>query len=360
MKIVSLFCGAGGLDLGFKQAGFDIVWANDFDKNSTITYAQNFGDHVVHGDISKIDSSDIPDCDGIIGGPPCQGFSVAGKMSPNDPRSKLVSEFIRVVRDKKPKFFVMENVPNLVTNEKFSTLKDCIIKEFQDLGYNVCLEILNSKNYGAPQARERAIFIGTSIKLPLIPEIMFPEKINDEVSVREALLSIPYETRISKGFCNAKIVPAKSPVLRRSPYAGMLFNGQGRPLDLDRPSLTLTASMGGNKTPFIDEKYLNCESKSCWVESYHKGLMNGGKAATEAPKFLRRITVIEAMILQSFPLSHKLHGSQCSQYKQIGNSVPPKMSFALASSIKNCFEAEGIFKLTKRGVPKHHEQLAFV
>lgn len=335
MRIVSLFSGAGGLDLGFKQAGFEIIWANDFDKNSTITYAQNFGDHVVHGDISKIESSMIPECDGVIGGPPCQGFSVAGKMNPSDPRSKLIWEFIRVVKDKKPKFFVMENVPNLVINEKFSSLKNCIIQKFEALGYSVAVEILNSKHYGAPQARERAIFIGTSTKLPIIPEALFPKKTEDEVSVREALLQVPYEVRISKGFCNAKIVPAKAPVLRKSPYAGMLFNGQGRPLDLDKPSLTLTASMGGNKTPFIDERHLNSLSKKCWVYNYHNDLMKGEKPQQEAPKHLRRITVVEAMILQSFPISHKFYGSQCSQYRQIGNSVPPKMSFAIASAMAN-------------------------
>ena len=360
MKIVSLFCGAGGLDLGFKQAGFDIIWANDFDKNSTITYAQNFGDHVVHGDISKISSDSIPDCDGVIGGPPCQGFSVAGRMNPNDPRSKLVWEFIRVVKDKKPKFFVMENVPNLVINEKFASLRECIIQEFESLGYNVAVDILNSKDYGAPQARERAIFIGTSKKLPIIPEVLYPEKTSQELSVREALLKVPYEVRISKGFCNAKIVPAKSPVLRKSPYAGMLFNGQGRPLDIEKPSLTLTASMGGYKTPFIDELHLNGESAECWVKGYHENLMKGKEPVTEAPKYLRRITVIEAMILQSFPLSHKLYGSQCSQYKQIGNSVPPKMSRAIAESILKNFEDQNIFTDLKRVPPKHHEQLAFV
>lgn len=337
VKIVSLFCGAGGLDFGFKQAGFDIVWANDFDKNATLSYKENFGPHVIHGDISQIKSADIPDCDGIIGGPPCQGFSVAGKMNDEDPRSQLVWEYIRVVNDKKPKFFVMENVPNLVVNDKFSVLKDTILEKFESLGYYVSVKILNSKDFGAPQARERAIFIGVRKDLKIYPEFLYPDDHEEEVSVREALLSIPRETRISKGFCNAKIVPAKAPVLRKSAYAGMLFNGQGRPLNLDKPSITLTASMGGNKTPFIDENDLNGESTNSWVADYHTHLMKGGQAYTEVPSYLRRITVVEALILQSFPLTHKLVGSQCSQYKQIGNSVPPKLSFAIAKSIKEKF-----------------------
>lgn len=108
LKGVSLFAGAGGMDVGFREAGIEIVWANELDKSAVETYKKNFGDHIIQGDIAEIPSSEIPDCDVVFGGPPCQGFSVAGKMCSKAPRSQLIWEFMRVVKDKKPKVFVME------------------------------------------------------------------------------------------------------------------------------------------------------------------------------------------------------------------------------------------------------------
>lgn len=335
LKGISLFSGAGGMDVGFREAGIDIVWANELDKSAVSTYRKNFGDHIVQGDISKISSSDIPDCDIVFGGPPCQGFSVAGKMDLDDPRSKLIWEFLRIVKDKKPKVFVMENVKNLAINDKFKSIRDHLLESFDVAGYETKVRVLNSKEFGVPQARERAIFIGVEKGLGINVADMFPVGNPEiEVTVRDVLSSLPEPgKRGNSEKCNAKIVPAKSPVMRKSPYAGMLFNGQGRPLDLDRPSVTMTASMGGNKTPFVDENFLKNKSNSNWVEEYHESLMKGGKPLSDVPDFLRRITVFESAILQSFPEDFEFVGSQCSQYKQIGNAVPPKFAFEISRKI---------------------------
>lgn len=335
LKGVSLFSGAGGMDVGFKEAGIDIIWANELDEKAAKTYQNNFGDHMVVGDIRDIPSADIPACDIIFGGPPCQGFSVAGKMNTGDPRSQLIWEFLRVVKDKKPKAFVLENVKNLAINDRFADIRTKLIKSFKSIGYEVELNVLNSKDFGVPQARERAIFIGVEKKLNIDPASLFPQgRGNLEVSVRAALAHLPEPgEKGNSEKCNAKIVPAKNPVMRKSPYAGMLFNGQGRPLDLDRPAITMTASMGGNKTPFIDVRLLKNQAKENWVVQYHRHLSEGGKPEKEAPPFLRRITVLESAILQSFPPDYIFEGSQCSKYRQIGNAVPPKLAQAISEKL---------------------------
>ncbi|MDO5759916.1 MAG: DNA cytosine methyltransferase [Bacteroidota bacterium] len=161
MKVVSLFSGAGGMDLGFKNAGFDIIWANDFFKEAVETYKKNIGDHIVLGDITKISSGDIPDgADVIIGGFPCQGFSIANiKRSMEDKRNFLYKEMLRIIKDKLPKYFVAENVKGLISMENGGVIK-MIIKDFENLGYKVDYKILNAAEYGIPQMRERVLIIG--------------------------------------------------------------------------------------------------------------------------------------------------------------------------------------------------------
>ena len=335
LKGISLFTGAGGMGIGFKNAGVNIIWANELDKFAVQTYKKNFGNDVIEGDISKISSDEIPNCDIVFGGPSCQGFSVAGKMCSKDPRSQLVWEFVRVVRDKRPKVFVMENVKNLAKNERFKEVREDLIQTFRQSGYDTDVKVLNSKEFGVPQTRERAIFIGVKKNLKISVSSLFPKgNPHLEVTVRDVIenLPAPGENGHSEK-CNAKIVPAKHPVMRKSPYAGMLFNGQGRPLDIDRPAITMTASMGGNKTPFIDERFLRNKSDRNWVEEYHEKLQNGESPLKEVPVFLRRITTFESSLLQSFPENYIFVGSQCGKYKQIGNAVPPKLAQAISQQI---------------------------
>ena len=163
-KLVSLFSGAGGMDLGFINAGFEIIWANDFFEDAVNSYRKNIGRHMVHGDITKISSNDIPDgADVIIGGFPCQGFSVANtKRSMEDKRNFLYKEMLRIIGDKRPKFFVAENVKGLLSMEKGKVI-EMIKHDFEDLGYKVDARLLNAAEYGVPQARERVVIIGNRI-----------------------------------------------------------------------------------------------------------------------------------------------------------------------------------------------------
>ena len=164
LKVVSLFSGAGGMDLGFINAGFQIIWANDLFEEAIDSCRTNIGKHAIYGDITKISSNDIPDgADVIIGGFPCQGFSVANnRRSMEDKRNFLYKEMLRVIRDKKPKFFVAENVKGLLSMDDGKVFK-MIKADFESLGYNVDARVLNAAEYGVPQARERVIIIGNSI-----------------------------------------------------------------------------------------------------------------------------------------------------------------------------------------------------
>jgi len=163
-RVISLFSGAGGMDLGFINAGFDIVWANDFFKEAVESYKKNVDDRIVYGDITKIASSEMPDdIDLVIGGFPCQGFSIANtKRSMKDERNFLYKEMLRVIDDKNPKFFVAENVKGILSMKKGKVF-EMIKKDFKKLGYNVDARLLNAAEYGVPQARERVVIIGNRI-----------------------------------------------------------------------------------------------------------------------------------------------------------------------------------------------------
>lgn len=333
---ISLFCGAGGMDVGFQKIGFKVCWANDVDKDAYATYKTNFGDHVVHGDITTLLSQlkEHQNVDCLFGGPPCQGFSVAGNMNPNDERSKLVMSYMDAVKIVNPKLFVMENVKSLGTLAKFQGIRDELYRQAHNMGYQTELLILNAKDYGVPQSRERMFLIG-------FKEKTFSGSLKDYLhhfqsqskTVREIISPLgPAGNPKNSKVVNAKITIAKSPVLRKSAYAGMLFNGQGRPLHPDTYANTLHASMGGNRTPIIDEEQLYNNALS-WVEEYHQHLMNNGKPYEQktVPSRLRRMTIDEAHLLQTFPEDFKFIGKQSSVFKQIGNAVPCKLAEAVAA-----------------------------
>jgi DNA (cytosine-5)-methyltransferase 1 len=332
-NIISLYSGAGGLDLGFHFAGFNTVWANDIDKFATQTYQELFPNHLVTtGNLIDQTLPERNDIDLVIGGPPCQGFSVAGKMDPNDPRSKHVWNFLGVVDKFAPRGFVMENVKSLAINSRWQGLRDSLIKEAEKMGYRTKLVLLNASHFGVPQARERMFLIG-------FRESEFHNPItttrNNPVKLKEVLSELPtYGEAGNDSICTAKITPAKTPILRKSPFAGMLFNGQGRPLNLDMPALTLPASMGGNRTPILDQQALENGNANSWVIEYHQYLLKGGIPYTEVPESLRRLTVEEAMAIQTFPNDMKFHGTQTTRYRQIGNAVPPVLAYHVALAIR--------------------------
>ncbi len=357
MKAVSLFSGAGGLDVGFQKAGIDIVWANDFDKDACETYKLNIGDHIHCGDINNLKESLYKSADNIdlvFGGPPCQGFSVAGKMDPHDPRSKHIWTFAEIVEKLCPKAFVMENVKALGKLKKWEPLKNELLETFRNAGYIVNYVILNSSEFNVPQARERVFFVGFKGNSKIIPDLMKmmePYKV-ESPTVREALSVLDRAgTGNNKNIAKAKITITPNPIMRKSPYAGMLFNGLGRPVKIDGFCATLPATMGGNKTPIIDEKALY-EGKKNWIESYHKKIMNGGNPLPYqvAPKRLRRLTIQEAMIIQSFPVDYNFVGSQSSVFKQIGNAVPCNLAYAVASMVLDSLSNEKIEALADQPV----------
>lgn len=340
MKAISLFSGAGGMDVGFKKAGFNAIAANELDKFACQTYKANHPNcNLVEGDINTLGQKllDLENIDVIFGGPPCQGFSVAGKMDPQDPRSKLIFSFCDFIEQIKPKAFVMENVKALGTLSKFESVRIHLLSRFEKAGYSVATHILNSKDYGVPQARERVFFIGVIKEIGTVNKASFKKHQKTAPTLREVLtpLGMPGSQRNSR-VCNAKITLASKPILRRSPYAGMLFNGQGRPLNPDGWASTLPASMGGNRTPIIDNNHLYLGKKP-WVEDYHRSLMDGVELQIkrQVPAYLRRLTVNEAALLQTFPEDYIWCGPNSKVYSQIGNAVPCKLAYVVAKCLKD-------------------------
>jgi DNA (cytosine-5)-methyltransferase 1 len=340
---VSLFTGAGGLDIGFGQAGFGTVWANELNPDACATFDLHHGAGVVRCGsldeyVDELDHLESPDV--LIGGPPCQGFSVAGYMDLNDPRSELVFAYMDVLRRLKPKAFVLENVKALATLAKFRPIRERLLREARDGGYDADLFIVRASDYGVPQARERMLIVGfqngqaADFFSHLKTQREAAPKLRDAIS-HLGRAGSPTNARV----CRAKVTIAKRPVLRSSPYAGMLFNGQGRPLDLDGYASTLPASMGGNRTPIIDEEQLYGDGDA-WVVGYHARLIAGGKPLRQkfAPSRLRRLTIDEAATIQTFPAKYEFVGRSSSIFAQIGNAVPCELARRVGESIKAVLE----------------------
>ena len=186
MKLVSFFAGAGGLDLGFKKAGFDLIWANEFDKEIWETYEKNHPETILdRRSIVDIDEDEVPECDGIVGGPPCQSWSEAGSLRGiKDKRGQLFFEFIRILKAKQPKFFLAENVSGMLLvrhKEALQNIKDL----FQEAGYNLSFNMLNASDYNVPQDRQRVFFIG--IRKDLDFKFEFPTKTFSKITLKEAI-----------------------------------------------------------------------------------------------------------------------------------------------------------------------------
>lgn len=299
MKIVSLFSGAGGLDLGFKLAGHEIIWANDLYEDAVKTYKINIGDHIICKDIKDIPDNAIPDCDIVIGGFPCQGFSVANtKRNESDSRNELYKELIRVIRAKKPKFFLAENVKGLINFCKGKIFK-MILSDFESLGYNVKYKLVNAANYGVPQKRERVIIVGTRKDVTSIYE--FPEETNSQIPSSEK------KPWVTVGEALANIPDPDSPNdLKNHEYSHykLLFNGYigHRTIDPNQPAPTVTA----------------------------RGDEKGGVVVLHHPNNKRRMSCRELAAVQSFPLDYEFYGTRSSVYRQIGNAVPPLLAKAFA------------------------------
>jgi len=350
-KAISLFTGAGGMDVGFSRAGFQVVWANEINKDACETYRLNHGGEIECGDVRQyLDKlSSFKDIDLVFGGPPCQGFSVAGKMDPNDERSKLIFTFMDVVEKVNPSVFVMENVKALAVLEKWEPIRMSLFNRARELGYEFAqISVLNATEYGVPQKRERMFFIGIKRAKKLATSFTGFQSYLDRYKktaspIRKLFYEIgPIGSPTNRMVCKAKITLAREPIMRKSAYAGMLFNGAGRPIDADGYSNTLPASMGGNRTPIIDENQI-FNNASNWVETYHNALIEGRNPAEFVPpRHLRRITVEEAARIQTFPADYKFSGRQNSIYSQIGNAVPCELAYSVASALQDALADENL------------------
>lgn len=350
IKAISLFSGAGGMDIGFENAGIQIIFANEIMKEAAETYKANHPNRqIIHNDINNImdKMEEFRGIDLVFGGPPCQGFSVAGKMNPDDKRNQLIMTFLDVVEKVQPKVFIMENVKALGVLEKWESIRKNYLKRAKQLGYHCIPFILNAVEYGVSQKRERVFFIGMKENLDPFFEQNLKKLIEQQKSeapiIKDLLSTLDRAgTEQNPNTCTAKITFAAHPIIRKSPYAGMYFNGQGRPINIDGYSNTLPASMGGNKTPFIDEEYLYGKAKNDWVVDYHKGLLDGSiiPESKNAPSRLRRITIKEAAKIQTFPDNYIFCGNKGKIYTQIGNAVPCKMAEAVAKAVINYLDSK--------------------
>lgn len=350
LTAISLFSGAGGLDVGFESAGFNSVFANEFDHDAAEAWRLNRPSKLnimVEGDIKDhiAELDKYRGVDVLFGGPPCQGFSVAGKMDPSDERSKMVWLFMDAVEKTRPKVFIMENVAALGVLEKWKYVREGIVKRGKKLGYDVSFKVHHTSDYGVPEKRDRVIFVGVKEGIGSVNQ--FYDKLSlyksKPLTAREVILSVGvFGTKNNPQTCTANVSLAKHPVMRRSPYAGMLVNGAGRPIDLDDIAPTLPASMGGNKTPIVDEKALRNPKVPNWFVQYHAGLVSGkiSPMKKNVPTSIRRLTIKECAAIQTFPIGYKFSGRKTKQYKQIGNAVPCRFAEAIAKSVYDAYWSE--------------------
>lgn len=338
LRVASLFAGCGGLDMGFVRAGFELVWANDANRDALATHDELMDSSSVLGRLEEVTWPRPRSADVVVGGPPCQGFSVAGKMNPHDERNSGVWKFFDFVEHMRPQAFVMESVKSLGVSSRWADVRHGLVERARQLRYRTQLIVMNAADFGVPQRRERMFLVGIRSG-----DFEIAAGRQDWISVRKALTDLPAFGAVGNDTpCSARITPAKRPILRSSPYHGaLLFNGSGRPLRLDVPAPTLPASMGGNSTPIIDQAELDTGVEP-WVISYHRRLSRDRPPVAGVPRRLRRITVEEAAVLQSFPIGVPWVGTTCSRFRQIGNAVPPALAHAVAMSLAASMGAHGV------------------
>ncbi len=317
---VSLFCGAGGLDLGFEQAGFKTLWANDYDKDACKTHQNWSKAKVFCGDIAKVDIDTIPSSDIILGGFPCQGFSLSGPRKIDDSRNVLYKHYVEIVKKKQPKIFVGENVKGLLTMADGQII-DAIINEFSECGYDVYYQLVNARDFGVPQDRERVIICGFRKDLHVQNyEIPIPK--NMKMTLREALAGMP-EPKPDE-VCNA-------------PYSSR-FMSRNRKRGWDEVSYTIPAMA----------KQVTLHPGSPDMEKLDKDLWKFGDEG-----ITRRFSWREAAVVQTFPRDIEFEGDIVSKYKQIGNAVPVKLAEYVAThlyALLSIKEGEHIWQVESKQV----------
>ena len=340
-NVLDLFCGCGGLSLGFENAGYNISLGIDMWSDALQTYEKNHSNSkTVCVNLSDILPKEIKkeyldtEVDVIIGGPPCQGFSISGKRDVNDPRNKLYQSFVTFVEYFKPSVFVMENVPNLVAMNE-GRVKDEIIKEFENLGYSVVYKILLASDFGVPQNRKRVFFVGL---LNSVKSFEFPvgKFIDSKVTSMEAISDLP-ENELSNGTAYEHQAKSEYQVKIRHRSKGIYNHQTTKHTDRTKETIALVPD-GGNYKSLPKELQnirrvniawtrLNSAKPSFTIDTGHRHHFHY--------EFNRIPTVREAARIQSFPDTFIFHGSKTAQEKQVGNAVPPFLAEELANKLLN-------------------------
>lgn len=324
MNIVSFFAGAGGLDLGFQNAGFNVIWANEYDKEIWETYQKNHPHTVLDKrSIVNVPSDEVPECDGIIGGPPCQSWSEAGAMKGiEDKRGQLFFDFIRILEAKQPKFFLAENVSGMLLGRHSPALEN--IKELfrnAGIGYELSFEMVNACDYNVPQDRKRVIFVGIRKDLgfkyefqkPNFPKLTLQDAISD---LKENVLPAKTNNKTNGKDC---AIPNHEYM---TGGFSTIFMSRNRVRSWDEQSFTIQA--GGRHAPIHPQA-----PKMKFIEQNIRVFVPG------QDHLYRRLSVRECARIQTFPDDFIFHYDNISAgYKMIGNAVPINLAHFLANTIK--------------------------
>lgn len=329
MKVISLFSGCGGLDLGFEKAGFEIPIANEFDKTIWETFKVNHPKtRLIEGDIRNIKESDFPDeIDGIIGGPPCQSWSEAGALRGiDDARGKLFFEYIRILKDKKPKFFLAENVSGMLANRHSEAVKN-ILQMFKDCGYNVSLTLVNAKDYGVAQERKRVFYIGFREDLNI--DFKFPKGSTEKEEDKITLKDIIWDLKDTAVPTLAKNKHNPEAINNNEYFTGAyspIFMSRNRVKEWNQQAFTVQAS-----------------GRQCQIHpqapKMEKIGLNRCQFVPGKENLYRRMTVREVARVQGFPDDFKfIYTDTDNAYKMIGNAVPVNLAYEVACGIKEALE----------------------
>lgn len=326
MNIISLFSGCGGLDLGFEKAGFNVVVANEFDKNIWETFKVNHPNtKLIEGDIRNIKEEDLPDnVDGIIGGPPCQSWSEAGSLKGiDDDRGKLFYEYIRILKNKQPKFFLAENVSGMLA-DRHSEAVNNILQMFKECGYNVSLTLVNAKNYGVAQERKRVFYIGFRSDLNI--DFVFPKGSTEDDNKKITLRDIIWDLKDSAVPALEKNQHNPDAINNNEYFTGSyspIFMSRNRVKNWDEQAFTVQASGRQCQLHPQAPKMVKIDKNDC---RFVKGKEH----------LYRRMTIREIARIQGFPDSFKfIYQNTNDAYKMIGNAVPVNLAYEVACAIKS-------------------------
>ena len=326
MNIISLFSGCGGLDLGFEKAGFNVVVANEFDKNIWETFKVNHPNtKLIEGDIRNIKEEDLPDnVDGIIGGPPCQSWSEAGSLKGiDDDRGKLFYEYIRILKNKQPKFLLAENVSGMLA-DRHSEAVNNILQMFKECGYNVSLTLVNAKNYGVAQERKRVFYIGFRSDLNI--DFVFPKGSTEDDNKKRTLRDIIWDLKDSAVPALEKNQHNPDAINNNEYFTGSyspIFMSRNRVKNWDEQAFTVQASGRQCQLHPQAPKMVKVDKNDC---RFVKGKEH----------LYRRMTIREIARIQGFPDSFKfIYQNTNDAYKMIGNAVPVNLAYEVACAIKS-------------------------